>query len=142
MVFPRPINDKKAALSFQRTLEAYETYPILRVIWKESPYVTDSELEASGYMRSFRPGTLTCHGFAERIAESDTDVGKVNKRIRTIVDASSAYGLIEKQKVGLRKKNLLVGSEFLHEFMVELSKMHERILDGKRGSVLTEVNQS
>jgi hypothetical protein len=148
MVFPRLIADRKDTISFRRTLLSYETYPILRVIWKESPCVTDAELKALNFQRIFPADTLSCHAFAEQIAERDDAgevderiVGKVNKRIGTIIDAGSACGLIEKRKIR-RNMILLVGSELLHDFMIELSrKQCARILNGKRGIFLAKVNQ-
>jgi hypothetical protein len=140
MVFCQPLKDRKAALSFQRTLKASDAYPVLQIIWKESPYVDERELEAVRYARSFAMQPLTCYGLATQIAESPADVAKVNKRLRAIVHASLAYSLIEVKKLG-PKKLRLTGSDLLHRFMIELSRTNLHILAGKPALHTVEVSR-
>jgi len=124
--------DRKSLLQFQRTLRDHETLGILQVIWKESPYLSDVELQAFGIRRIFCERPLTCWGLAREIAESARDLGKVHKRVVAIVRAGSAYGLIEAQKIRAKMVSLR-GSARLHEFMIDFSIVSERIIRARMG---------
>jgi hypothetical protein len=133
LVFCRSIEDRKAARKFQKVLRDYTAYGVLQLIWVESPYVSEDDLQSFGVDRTFAGRELTCWGLATKIAEKG-DFGKVHSQIRTIVKAGEAYGLVavERQAKGPKRKPL-VGSRLLHELVVDLSQTSARILVRRLG---------
>lgn len=127
-------HDRMDVLRFQRVLKDYDTLSILQVIWKESRHISDIELKAFGAARLFCNRHLTCWGLAKEIARTTHDVGKVQKRISTIVEAGAAYGLIESEKI--RSKMVRVeGTKRLHDFMLVLAMQTEGIIRSHMGVV-------
>lgn len=118
----------KYILGHQKALLDYNSYQILQLLWKESSFITDAERDAFGMERSFINQSVTCWGLATRTATTPGDVGKVNKRIQTIVSAAHVYGLVELQRIG-PKRTAIVGSQTLHNFMIELSQTSIAIAD-------------
>jgi hypothetical protein len=113
------LGDLKRSLSYKRTLDTSEAGSILTFLWKDSLFVSDDELSSAGLLRSFSPSRLTVHSLAVSLAETPGDVAATNSRVRLIVSAGAAFGLIDRSQVS-RNKTLISGSELLHQFMIRL----------------------
>ena len=95
---PRQGIFKKDQIRLSKILLSMPTMLILLVIWKESDFVTEEDLSKVGMKKSFSLGNpLNCHGMARQLAVDAYDLAKVQKRIRGIVEAGQAYGLIERE---------------------------------------------
>jgi hypothetical protein len=88
-------------------------------LWRESPYVTGDELAFDGYAKLFSEHPLTCYCLAVHLASGKNEVAATNSRVRLIVAAGAAFGLIRKRHLTPTKIHIL-GTEFLHKFMVRL----------------------
>jgi hypothetical protein len=62
---------------------------------------------------------LTCYCLAVHLASSKHEVAATNSRVRLIVAAGTAFGLINKKQLSSTKIHI-AGTEFLHEFMIRL----------------------
>jgi hypothetical protein len=111
--------DRKQLISFRRTLEGNEASSVLEILWRESSYVDERELSYAGYSKCFEDIFLTCYNLAVFLANGKEDVAATNSRVRIIIAAGAAYGLVHKKRLS-RTKTLICGTEFLHKFMVEL----------------------
>lgn len=139
--------DKKALLSFRRTLEDEEANTVLSMIWKESSYVTVEELAQFSMSKIFSGKCVTAYGLGVAIAEGKSQVAAAITRIRSIALAGSSYGLLER-KAGTGNKIPIVCTELLHRFMGRLGDENARACArffGARSSIqvatLLEVDQ-
>jgi hypothetical protein len=112
-------NDRKTIKSFKRALDSLEANKILSILWRESPYVTDDELSYDGHVKLFSETSLTCYCLAVHLASSKNEVAATNSRVRLIVAAGAAFGLISKSHLAPTKIHI-IATEFLHEFMIRL----------------------
>ena len=111
--------DRKTVKTFKRTLEGLEANTVLSVLWRESPYITHHELSYDGHTKLFNETPLTCYCLAVHLASSKHEVAATNSRVRLIVAAGAAFGLINKKHLSSTKIHI-AGTEFLHEFMIRL----------------------
>ena len=126
-VFRQPISDRKAAIRYQKTLLGHGAYEILHLIWRESPYVSEADLQAMGIARIFVDRPLTCWGLAVHVAGPAERIGRVHKSVGRIIEAGRAYQLIDMQERKI-KQAPLVGSVLLHQFVHDLSQVNSRII--------------
>src|SRR5262249_2266256 len=112
-------DDRKTIKSFRRTLESHEANTVLSILWRESPYITDDELAYDGHAKLFGENPLTCYCLAVHLAGSKNEVAATNSRVRLIVAAGTAFGLVSKKHLASTKIQIF-GTEFLHNFMVRL----------------------
>ena len=119
MVFKNGNVFGKDRVAFQRLLSGEEGSRVLEIVWKESELVQQTDLAAAGYKgKSFRE-IATCHALGLLLAQNKHEVAATVTRVRNIVIAGSAYGLIRREK--LRTKMVAIhGTPALHSFMVEL----------------------
>jgi hypothetical protein len=129
MVFkhPRPGYDAKDIIKFKRLLRDDEAYYILLLLWRESPFVTDECLERMSLAREFTDAPLTAWGLATKLATIPDELAKTNSRIRAVGLAAEAFGLIERENLRTTSKPL-IGTQFLHQFMMALSTHQYQIL--------------
>jgi hypothetical protein len=128
-VFPNPMPgpDKKDLIRHQKILANDESLSFLLSVWKESPYVSDRELDRVGLKRTF-PGTpLTVYGIATNLASSASELGKVVTRTRAIALAGEAYGLIERNDARSTSKPL-VATKRLDDFVLEYTDVCRQLL--------------
>jgi hypothetical protein len=111
--------DTKDTLRHQKVLLRTDTYLVLQVIWKESPFITDEELSAAGLAREFGSGALTCRALGVRLAVTKEEVGRSNTRVRTIIEAAEIYDLVRRD-TELSKYRPIVGTSLLHGVMVDI----------------------
>ena len=122
LVFSREVAttaDRKQLISYRRTLQGNEASSVLEILWRESSYVDERELSYAGYPKFFEDKCLTCYNLAVFLAYGKEDVAATNSRVRIIIAAGAAYGLVHKKQLS-RTKTLICGTEFLHNFMIEL----------------------
>jgi hypothetical protein len=129
-IFPRLADDKRKPNSaFRKVLSNFGTFHILQLIWKESSFLEDAEIEACGLVRLFGGEPLTCHGLARLMAVGSEDrVEAINKRLSKIVRASVAYELIEEERVA-PTKIFIKATSLLDNFMHQLSEAQRGFLD-------------
>lgn len=119
-VFHQPVScDTKDSLRHQKVLLRTDTYLVLQIIWKESPFITDEELSAAGLAREFGCGALTCRALGVRLAVTKEEVGRSNTRVRTIIEAAEIYDLVSRD-TQLSKYRPIVGTSLLHGVMVDI----------------------
>jgi hypothetical protein len=105
-------------------LEGSEAINVLGAIWKESHYVTKDALNRAGMTRiSDANEELSQLGLAHSFPETNSGRSMIAAygRIRLVIIAASAYGLIERKEVS-RVKTQIAGTTLLHRFMVELGQ--------------------
>jgi len=127
-VFPQvSIEDKKSAISYQKTLLSNYSMNVLLIIWKESSFVPDEVLDSVGLTKRFsHEKPMTCYSLAVSITDGAQDFGRVHKRIETIVAAGVAYGLVELTPLSNARWKQLRGTERLAQFMIGLgTSFHE-----------------
>jgi len=64
----------KDKVAYQRLLNGEEAQRILEVLWKESEFVTSSELLDAGYSKKFPIEGLTSHALGVHLAEDKIQV--------------------------------------------------------------------
>jgi hypothetical protein len=108
MVFCQDVTaDRVTAEQYRRYLSPPQARQILGLVWKR------------------RDGRLTAWSLATKLAPAPKDVAKLNSRIRNIGISAAAYGLVS--RLDMQKKAVdLQGTEFLNDFFVALSEMHEQ----------------
>jgi hypothetical protein len=112
-------NDRKKTKSFKTTLLSCEANTVLLVLWRESRYVTEDDLAYDGYSKLFMENPLTAYRLAVYLSPTKNEVAATNSRVRLIVTAGTAFGLIHKRQ--LAPTNIHIsGTELLHNFMVRL----------------------
>jgi hypothetical protein len=124
-IFPYPATtgvDRKVDLAYRRTLDDYEAYLCLGVIWQASRYVTECELAAAGLSRVVEDGVcLTAHGLAVQLCHNPSDVAKTVRRVRNISIAACEFRLIERAQ-HFKTKIELKGTEVLHDLMTKVAR--------------------
>jgi hypothetical protein len=128
MILPYPLDgyERKDVVRYRKILDDDESYSVLLVPWKESPFVTDESLRRAGLVRQFTDGGLTAWDLATMVASSKEDLAKTNSRIRSINIAAEAFGLIERGNKTTAKQ--LVGTELLHQFILAVSETQFRLV--------------
>ena len=122
LVFSKDISvDRKSRQSFERILLQEEAQWILAIIWRESKYVSDSDLAVAGLSRLFPGGDLTAFGLAVKLAELTEDCAALNTRIRNIAIAAHAFGLVERSNISATKVSI-TGTALLHSVMTRLAQ--------------------
>ena len=109
----------KDKVAYQRLLSGEEAQRILEALWKESKFVTSSELLDAGYSKEFSQEGLNSHKLGVRLAEDKTKVSATVSRVRSIIIAGCAYGLVSKDRTHV-KNSPVQGTLLLHNLMVEL----------------------
>jgi hypothetical protein len=111
--------NRKIIRSFKRILENDEANSVLTILWRESSYVTEDELSHDGFAKLFLENPLTTYHLAVHLASGKNEVAATNSRVRLIVAAGAAFGLVTKKQL-TRTKVYIFGTELLHDFMVRL----------------------
>jgi hypothetical protein len=109
-------------------LSSLQALSFSQLLWKESPFVTDIELEAAGLPRNFPGVSLNAHRLAIELAETPAEVGATIKRVSSLLCAGIAYGLVDRQRLGA-KKIVVSGSALLHKVMLSVASGQEEILE-------------
>jgi|ERR1019366_5167655 hypothetical protein len=118
-VFTYTNADRKDSLKFQRLLSSEESSQVLDIVWKESEFVVKYELLESGYTDKAFTKPMTCHALGIMLADDKNEVAATVTRVRNIVLAGSAFGLIQRYQKHA-KSVPFSGTESLHDFMIEL----------------------
>jgi hypothetical protein len=111
--------NRKILKSFRKILESEEANLVLSILWRESPYVSEDELAYDGYSKLFFEKPLTSYHLTVYLANSKNEVAATNSRVRLIIAAGAAFGLVDKRQLTCTKAYIF-GTEFLHDFMVRL----------------------
>jgi hypothetical protein len=120
LIFRKLDMSRQPMSSYRRLLLTSSAHKILKVVWKESSFVSDSELTIMGIARNFSDGEITQHHLAVVLSEEPSDVSALNTKVRNVGIAAYAVGMIDRREQG-PKKVLLSGTDLLHEFMLELA---------------------
>lgn len=123
-----------------KILDDEEANAVLRVVWRESQHVTPEALQNVKLYRHFEDGSLTAWGMATRMAGTPAELAATSSRIRNIVIASQAFGLVERGQISSTNKPI-VGTELLHHFIVKLTENEFRLL-ADLGPLLSLLNPS
>jgi len=105
--------------TFRKRLLSQPGMSVLMIVWKDSPQVSDAEIDAAGAMRvgsSCAP--INCHNLAKKMATGIEDYDRQEKIIQGTVKAAEAYGLIERAKFGDTRQLALRGTERLHHLIL------------------------
>jgi hypothetical protein len=111
--------NRKLKKSLERVIKDDEANLVLTILWRESPYVSEDELSYDGFSKIFVDSPLTTYHLAVYLADGKNEVAATNSRVRLIVSAGAAFGLVTKRQM-TRTKVYIVGTELLHNFMVRL----------------------
>jgi hypothetical protein len=123
IVFPHvTIGNGKVRVNAQRRLDGEKARYLLALIWKDSPTVSNADLDEAGLDRT---GTIeapiNCHNLAKDFAEGDVeDLDRQEKQIKTIVLAAEAYGLVVREQCAGKRQRPLRGTAKLHELMLAM----------------------
>jgi hypothetical protein len=115
------ITSSKQYQAYRHHLLSERAVEILTIIWKESPYVSDQELASVRMSRLFPDSGMTERGLAIALADTPQDVSAANVSVRNLLVAGEAYGLVKRTETSPRRF-LIEGTEFLHEFMIQLGE--------------------
>jgi hypothetical protein len=128
-IFQRPLPnyDQKDLNTYRKCLDDDEAYRMLLVFWRESPFVTDEVLNRVNLGRQFANGPLTAWGLAQELTSKVTEVGRMNSRVRAIVMAAEAFGLVERNQ-HRRTSKPIQATLVLHELMIALSENQYRLI--------------
>ena len=122
IIFPRVAvidNNRKITKSFKNILQTYEAHTVLFILWRESKFVTEDDLAYDSHEKLFLESPLTTYRLAVHLSRTKNDVAATNSRVRLIVAAGAAFGLVEKRQLTPTNIHIL-GTELLHDFMVRL----------------------
>ena len=122
--------DAKAKRSHQRALSTQEAFSFFQLLWKESRFVNDAELQAAGLPRIFSNGQINCHRLAIELAETPAEVGAIIKRVRSLLRAGAVYGLVHEVRIG-PKKYTVCGTSLLHQVMIAVVSTQAAILESQ-----------
>jgi hypothetical protein len=111
--------NRKLKKSFERIIKGDEAHAVLTILWRESPYVSADELSYDGFLKLFVEKPLNTYHLAVYLAGGKNEVAATNSRVRLIVSAGAAFGLVTKRQL-TRTKVYVVGTELLHNLMVRL----------------------
>ena len=111
--------NRKLKKSLERVIKDDEANLVLTILWRESPFVSEDELSYDGFSKIFVDNPLTTYHLAVYLADGKNEVAATNSRVRLIVSAGAAFGLVTKRQM-TRTKVYIVGTELLHNFMVRL----------------------
>jgi hypothetical protein len=111
--------------SYRKLLLQKEAEIILGMIWKESVFVGDRELNEAGVLRSFDSG-ITQHGLAVALASSPKDVSALNSFVRNVSLASEHFGLIKRNTISPTRV-FLEGTALLDQLIKSLAKEYADI---------------
>ena len=96
---------------------------VLALVWKESDYVKEEDLEAAGLKRLRKDKKITQHALGAALRASATRCAlkgsddMYERRAQRIVEAAITFGLIEPQ-VDRRNLKPLRATEALHDLMI------------------------
>jgi hypothetical protein len=111
--------NRKIIRYFKNLLQSYEANTVLSILWRESEYVTEDDLAYDSHSKLFLENPLTTYRLAVHLSPTKNDVAATNSRVRLIVKAGLAFGLVEKRQ--LTPTNIhIFGTELLHNFMARL----------------------
>lgn len=133
----------KLEVKYRRTISTGEAAKILSLLWKESDFVTEAALRASGLgiQKSYSGVALTAHSLAVDLAETPQQVSKLNSSIRSIALSAANYGLVHRNSVNTTKV-ILRGSKNLHAFMSQVNTKNIAILTELMPHILATVDSA
>lgn len=127
-VFNNPEIAGKDRVKFQRLLSSEEANTVLEIVWKESDFVTLSDLSRVGFKRKLFAAGISVYALGVSISEDKNEVAATVTRIRNIITASRAYGLAYREKVHVTS-SLIRCTSLLHEIMIELGDLNRNAND-------------
>lgn len=121
--FARRTIPGKEGLKFRKILSSEEANMVLDIIWKESDYVPETSIIMAGFQGKTFSGSVRCYSLGVLLANDKNDVAATVTRVRNIVIAACAYGLVSRDQVNF--KNTPVQCEsLLNEIMLELGMLN------------------
>jgi hypothetical protein len=114
--FPKfPLGQKQAG-TFQGVLRQTSTLQILSLLWKESSFVPETALAQEGLGKTYCGQSLNAHMMGADVSKQPREVSKNVSRVRSIMLAAEAYGLVD--RITINKTKVTVrGTSRLHTFM-------------------------
>lgn len=126
LVFPRVSTCQKPFHSHRKILCRYTAHKVLKIIWKESSFISNTDLMMLGINKVFNSNGITVHGLAVKFAgQQPSLVSKLNSQIRTIVLASESFDLVKRQN---STKQSILATDLLNEFMIELARAQQKYI--------------
>ena len=122
-VFTQLTRDQTSELPkrHQQVMLSHEFYYILMMVWKESGYVSDADLEESKHGRSFKPGSLNAHSLGCAIAEDKHSVNAAVQRAANYMTIADAYGLVRLAQTNSKPIEIR-GTALLHRLVLAMEE--------------------
>jgi len=114
-------SDVKDEISFRKTLNAPHSIGVLQLLWKDSSFVGEAELEALGLERLFAGCAPSCHGLALILSPGSATFAATEKRLQKLVRAARCFGLIEVIPVQAKRYELHPTAS-LHQLMLIVTR--------------------
>lgn len=130
------LNDNRTQENtFRKRLMSQPGMSVLLIVWKDSAFVSEAEIEAAGVARAGSAcAPINCHSLAKRMATGVEDYDRLEKLIQGVVKAAEAYGLITRAQVGNTRQRALCGTILLHQLMLAFDEKVRPICGDIAGS--------
>ena len=110
-------------------------YSVLALVWKESGFIREQDLERAGLERLRDDGKLNRHALGGALMnpaygpDPEEKAEKHARRAQRIVEAGITFGLIEPQEQGTKSLKPLRATERLHTLMMEVGGIASALFD-------------
>lgn len=96
----------------------FNSYQVLLIVWKESRFVTASDLQTLRSAKVFGSTPLNCNSLAVHIATDKAELDRARQHIQKLMKIATAYRLIG--RTVLDSHNELSGTQHLHDMFVAI----------------------
>ena len=125
----KPQIDQKSRIRSERILMGQEACSVLVLVWRDSEFVIGRDEGVDSVCPRIFFAGITCFDLAVHMSPTKKTVFATNARVQNIVSSSVLFGFLEKHPIHA-KKNKLVATAFLNEFMVMLANLNQDSLEG------------
>ena len=107
----------------------------IALVWKESGFIIEEDLERAGLERLRNDGKINRHALGGALmnpaygSDPDEKPEKHARRAQRIVEAGITFGLIEPQEEGTKSLKPLRATERLHALMMEVGGIASALFD-------------
>jgi len=111
----------KEEKTYRRLLKSRDGNIVVSILWKESSFVTERDLQDAKMAKRFPENAITQHRLAVALATKPSEVAALTYRVRNICIAAAAFGLVERDEIS-ETKVLLRGTNQLHRLMLAVGQ--------------------
>ena len=107
--------------TYRKLLLTANAYAILKIVWKESSFVSDEELAVWNMSKTYPEG-FNAHMLAKGLADTLHDLSKIQNTITRVFHAATTFDLIQRSRLRPVKGYAIFGTEALHKLMLRLAQ--------------------